>query len=252
VAIVALGILAIMIGALAVVLARDPLPAGAAAESGPALTRLPLVEVQPTVTAPLPRTLVIYYSGDNGWQDGDKAFVQGFADAGLYVVAIDSLHYFVHGRSRTEATADLSAVIDRYARAWGAQRVVLVGYSFGADAMPIIARGLPARQKAMVAETALIAPLGHGELSLRFYSFFNLAGPDAYDTAHELRGLGQGAKGMGRVVCVYGKEDWLAACPDFSPSLVRAVATPGGHIFTGQRATVSRIIADAAAARVSP
>ena len=86
--------------AFAVVLARDPLPADAAPNARPALRELPLVERVP-VRVPASAPLVIYYTGDNGWQDGDLAFTRGLNGFGAPVVVIDSLHYFSLLRSGT-------------------------------------------------------------------------------------------------------------------------------------------------------
>ncbi len=240
-------IVAVMWASLGVVLARDPLPAGAAPDAGERLARLPLVEIKPAPGAAATSTMIVYFSGDNGWQGGDKGFAQGFARAGLPVVAIDSLHYFVRGRSRAGATADLAAVIDHYSARWNAPRVVLVGYSFGADALAVIARRLPPRLKAQVVEMALIAPVGRGELSLRPYALFDLSGPDAYSTTRQLEGWRAAP-----VVCVYGAQDWLAECPHFPQGLVQVARVPGGHTFKGQRENVARVIAAQALNQPSP
>ena len=61
--------------AFVAVLARDPLPGAGAPHAGPALRDLPLVEQTPR-NVPASAPLVIYYTGDNGWQDGDLAFTQ--------------------------------------------------------------------------------------------------------------------------------------------------------------------------------
>jgi type IV secretory pathway VirJ component len=233
----AIAVVVLNIAAFAVVLSRDALPARVAPHRGPALARLPLIET-PSRNAQ-PQAIVVYYTGDNGWQDGDIAFAQGFAQAGLPVVAIDTLHYFVRERTPERAAADLAAVVDRYSQVWGARRVALVGYSYGANVLPVVARRLPPRLRDRIAVIALIAPADRAELVLRPYTLLDVATPGAMSEVEALEQIQELP-----VVCIWGADDWGAACPRFPPSLAKRVSVPGGHRFLGQRARVAAIVAD--------
>ena len=227
--------------AFGVVLARDPLPENAAPHAGAALRALPLVERLPaSVSASAP--LVIYYTGDNGWQDGDLAFTQGLNRFGAPVVVIDSLHYFVRAHTAGDAASDLGRVIDRYSAAWGARPIVLVGYSYGANILPVLAQRLPPGQRRRVALVAMIAPVSRAELVIRPWSLLDIVDdPAAFSVRTELGKLG----GV-RAVCIWGADDHTAACPHLPPALARSLRLPGGHRFLGQRETVARLIAEAA------
>jgi hypothetical protein len=238
-AVLAVGVVVVMAAILGVVLIRDPLPAKGAPAAGPRLEGLPLVEV--VAGPPSGDALMVYYTGDNGWQDGDQAFTAAAARSGLPVVAIDSLHYFIRARSPQGAAADLAAIIDRYSAQWRARRIVLVGYSFGADALPLIARRLPPRLRARVSLIALIGPGGRGELTLRPHSLLSLTGPGAQDVLPALRALGGTP-----AICVYAAADGSAACPDFPDAVIHAVRTPGGHRLMGNYQAVADIVAAAA------
>lgn len=229
--------------AFVTVLARDPLPADGAPHAGAALRDLPLVEQTPRSTAAA-APLVVYFTGDNGWQDGDLAFVQGLNRSGAPVVVVDSLHYFVREHTARAAAADLSRVIDRYSSVWGDRRIVLVGYSYGANVLPVLARRLPPRQRARIALLAMIAPVGRAELVIRPWSLLDVVDdPSAYSDRSELEKAG----GL-RALCIWGADDHRAACPSLPPSLARPVSLPGGHRFLGEREEVAKIIAAAATA----
>jgi type IV secretory pathway VirJ component len=228
--------------AFEVVLARDALPADAAPHAGKALADLPLVEVAPK-GRPASDVLFVYLTGDNGWRDGDVAFTHGIIASGAPVVVLDSLHYFVWGRTPERAAADLARVIEHYSAVWGTRRVVLVGYSYGANVIPVLARRLPPDLRAKVSLIALIAPVAHAELTLRPYSLIDITGPGAYSVASELGKL-QNIP----AICIYGANDRRAACRRLP---AKPVTVPGGHRFEGQRGAVARIIVEAAGQRAS-
>ena len=224
-----------------VVLSRDALPGDRAPHAGAALRALPLVEQTPPVmSAAAP--MVIYYTGDNGWQDGDLAFVHGFNRFGAPVVVIDSLHYFVRAHAAGDAAADLARVIDRYSAVWGPRRIVLAGYSYGADVAPVLARRLAPDLRARIALVAMIAPVGRAELVIRPWSLLNVIDdPHAYSVRSELEHL----RGL-PALCVWGADDPAAACPQFPANLARPARVAGGHRFVGHRAEVAQIILQAA------
>lgn len=89
-------------------------------------------------------TLAVIYSGDGGWAAIDRGLTDGLVRAGTPVVGYSSLRYFRTARTPQGAADDLAATLRRYMAAWGKRRVILVGYSFGADALPKIVPALPA------------------------------------------------------------------------------------------------------------
>jgi type IV secretory pathway VirJ component len=226
--------------AFVVILARDPLSAGAAPHAGRALALMPLIETA-AKAGPVSDALVVYYTGDNGWRANDRGFTQSLATLGAPVVALDTLHYFVRARTPELAAADLAQVIDRYGAAWRRPKIVLVGYSYGANVLPTIVRRLPPRLRARVVLLALIAPVGRADLALRPWSLMDITAPGAPSTLDELEALH-----APQVLCVYGAADVYALCPRLPAALARRVRVEGGHQFVGERDAVTRAIAAAA------
>jgi type IV secretory pathway VirJ component len=226
---------------------RDPLPARAAPHR-PASLDAPLIEVEARAgpaarpggahPADERQTFVILYTGDNGWQPGDKAFARGISDAGLPVLAIDSLRYFSRSPSRAQASRDLAQAIEAYAAVWGRPQVILAGYSFGADALLLLLDRLPPATRARIRGVALIAPGARSDLSLHPYTLFDLDKPTAAAMAPLLAGL----RGL-PATCIYAADDPGAACPRLPAALISPRTASGGHVFKGDRATVARMIA---------
>jgi len=213
------------------------LAAPSAGAEGPAsarLAQLPLVEVAAVGGGD---TLAVLYSGDGGWAGIDAGLAGDFAKAGVPVVGVNSLRYFWNQRSAPEAAADLTAVLDHYMATWRRPKVILVGYSFGADALPAIVSRLSPQLRAHVRLMALVGVGRTGELKFQPGSWLNMSSAGAYPIAPVLAGLGALPR-----VCIFGDHDPHEACTRFSPGEVRAVRLAGGHHFDGDYAPVSAAI----------
>lgn len=219
------------LAAIAPVTVATP-PASAARLAG-----LPLVEVP---TASNGDTLAVFYSGDGGWAGIDRGLAEGFVKAGVPVVGYDSLRYFWSRRTPQAAADDLAAVIRHYQAAWGKKQVILAGYSFGADALPIIVQHLPADLRGQVRIVALLGTDSTGELEFHPGDWLDVGAKGSYPIAPVLASL----KDL-KIVCVYGSEEHGDACPTF-PATVRKIGLPGDHHFNGDYDAVGRALSQAA------
>lgn len=158
-------------------------------------------------------TLAVIYSGDGGWAAIDRGLTDGLVRAGTPVVGYSSLRYFRTARTPQGAADDLAATLRRYMAAWGKRRVILVGYSFGADALPKIVPALPADPRARVRLVALVGLGPEGELAVHPGSWLNRVGPSAYAVAPALTALRDFP-----MVCIYGSREAHSICPGLPPA----------------------------------
>src|SRR6185436_11995175 len=79
-------------------------------------------------------------SGEGGWRSFDRTLARAFTEAGCWVGGVDALKYFWKPQDdRAALAADMRVFATALAQAAGAgadERVVLAGYSFGADIAP--------------------------------------------------------------------------------------------------------------------
>ena len=116
---------------------------------------LPLVEV-PARRGAGGDVLVVLLSGDGGWGRLDRELAARLSAAGYPVVGWNSLRYFMAPRDPAVAADDLSVVMRTYQRRWDRPRVLLVGYSFGADVLPVAVARLDSAARADVAGLVLL------------------------------------------------------------------------------------------------
>ena len=174
--------------------------------------------------APPTDLMAVFYSGDGGWAGLDRQVAAGLAQAGIPVVGVDSLAYFWTARTPAGAGADLARILSGYSRLWHRPRVLLVGYSFGADALPAITRTLPPQFRARIARVGLIG-LGTGaDFQFHLGSWLDVPTAAARPTVPDVVALG----GLD-MVCIRGTEETDSACPLVPPGIVHDTVIDGGH-----------------------
>jgi len=175
-----------------------------------------------------PRTdmMAVLYSGDGGWVGLDRDVAGVLARRGIPVVGMDSLSYFWRQRTPQGAAADLSAIIHDYARQWQRPRILLVGYSFGADVLPSIVGHLPPAQRAQIQRLSLLGLSPTADFQFHLASWLGLDAGPSYPTIPaiaKLRGL--------PMLCIQGTAEKDSACPAIAAGLAERVVVPGGHHF---------------------
>jgi type IV secretory pathway VirJ component len=200
-----------------------PLPPPPASLAG-----LPLVEVPATGAPPAGKdTFAIMLSGDGGWAGLDKKVAAALSAQGVAVVGLDSLRYFWRRRTPQGLAVDLDRIVRYYAVHWKRRRVVLVGYSQGANVLPAAFNRLPEASRRRVAQLVLIG-LEH-KAAWQFHISNWIGSPaDAVPILPEASKLS-----ADDTLCLYGEGDGDALCPDLPAQSVTAEQLPGGHHFNG-------------------
>ena len=102
--------------------------------------------------------LVLYLSGDGGFNSFSNKLCELIAGAGYSVAAIDSKNYFWKKKTPKEIAADVSNTLKNLLSSRQNMRLFVVGYSFGADAVPFIINRLDPAIKKNVKSIVLLEP----------------------------------------------------------------------------------------------
>ncbi|SDI84848.1 Type IV secretory pathway, VirJ component [Pseudomonas flavescens] len=180
----------------------------------------------PVVEAPAPQpgdTVSLFYSGDGGWRDLDRAVAEQMAMRGYPVVGVDTLRYFWQRKSPEQAASDLSELMREYREKWHAKRFVLIGYSFGADVMPALYNRLPDSDKSQVDAVLLLALARSGAFEIHVQGWL---GKDASEAA---TGPELALLPADKVLCVYGSEEAAESGCTQPGAVGEKLQLPGGH-----------------------
>lgn len=209
-----------------------------------ALQGLPVVEVPASGAGD---TLAIFVSGDGGWAGLDKDVAAALAAQGVAVVGVDSLRYFWKARTPAGFAADLTRIVDHYRTQWQRPRLLLIGFSQGADVLPASINQLDPALRAQVQRIVLLSPGRKAEFEF-----------------HVSNWLGSSDRGLpiepevarlpaDRTWCVHGQADADAMCPDLPASSgVHVVTLPGDHHFDGDHDRLAALILQGLGEKATP
>jgi type IV secretory pathway VirJ component len=196
---------------------------------------LPLVEVPSTNGTS--DTLVVFVSGDGGWASIDREISKVLASDGMPVAGLNALQYFWKKRTPEEASRDLGTIIDRYLGGWHKSRVLVVGYSRGADVLPAMVSRLPADTQAKVRMLVLLSPSPKVEFEFHVSDWMHnsSAGIPVKPEVDKL--------GSQRILCLSGLDDSDSLCRELTgrPN-IEIVTLQGSHHFDGGYGKLGQII----------
>jgi type IV secretory pathway VirJ component len=192
----------------------------------------PMVQAQ-TADAVIPvrvsqtmRPLVIFWSGDGGWHgDLDEALGQTFIEQGFDVVALDTNKWFASPRTQAQASQMLAQILHTYGQPRG-RRIVLMGWSYGADVLPLAYNRLAPADKASIQSIILLAGSKTVQLQVTIPERMGLIAGDT-PVVPELQLIPSG-----KLLCVYNQEDRAdSGCLASSLPPTSILGLPGDHAF---------------------
>ncbi len=200
-----------------------------------ATPKLPLVEVP--ATRGNSDTLIVFVSGDGGWAAIDREISKVLADDGMPVIGLNALQYFWTKRTPDAAARDLDSIISRYLAEWRKSRVVLAGYSRGADVLPAMIARLPAETRMKIRSIVLLGPSPKVEFEFHVSDWLRDANA-GIAVKPEVEKLAPAD-----ILCIYGESDHDSLCPALkSQPGVNVLILKGAHHFDGGYANLGRLI----------
>jgi len=197
--------------------------------------QLPLVEL-PTPTHK--HVMAVIYSGDGGWRDLDKQVAEVLVTEGVPVIGVDCLRYFWKRRDPDEIARDLSDILRTYRERWQTPRVVLVGYSFGADILPFAFNRLSSEEQARVVQISMLGPSATASFQFHVTDWLGVSSDtDEVATLPELHRIDPRL-----LQCVFGEDEEDSACPGLQADGVETLETKGGHHFDGNYRRLAGLI----------
>lgn len=177
--------------------------------------------------APRTDTYAIFLSGDGGWANFDEEVSEHLAANGIPVVGISSLRYLWQEKSPARIARDFTRIDEHYRAAFNRKKVLLVGFSLGANTLPFVTAELPDDLRQRLTGLGLIAPETRTGFEIVIGGWFG----QQTGSVEVVPGIDALARYLdpNRVACLHGHDEKLSACPLVSLEDAQTLGFKGGH-----------------------
>jgi type IV secretory pathway VirJ component len=196
---------------------------------------LPITDLPPTRGDA--HRIAIVITGDGGWAGLDRGVAAALNADGVRVIGFSTLKFFWHKQTPDAAAQAIARVIAHYGKTQPDARFVLIGYSFGASLVPVVANRLPDAARARVDGGIMISPDDEAVFEIHVGDWFGSTHhDDALPIGPEI------AASTVPLVCVHGVDESDSFCLKPQPAQVKVVTLPGGHHYNGDYAALGDLI----------
>jgi len=183
-------------------------------------------------------TIAIFLSGDGGWRKIDIVIADKLASEGIHVVGVNCNKYFRKKRTPDETARDIGILIDSYRGKLKRNRVMLIGYSFGADIVPFIINRFSSETRSNIAGAVMLSVAGNSTFLVNADEWTGRVKGE-YTTLPEIHRVENTP-----LLFICGGDDKASITHDLDKKKYDIVLTEGGHYFDGDYAYLAGIILD--------
>ena len=189
---------------------------------------LPLVQVPVSTSGD---RLAVLLTGDGGWRKIDAAIAERLRTREIPTIGLDTAAYYRTRRTPEESAAALESIIREYREKWHRDKVIVIGFSRGADVLPFMINRLPADVRSSIIVIALLGP--EPLIDFKFHPWWEIF--HGHEKQFPVKPEVDKLRGEG-VLCVYGLREKDSLCPLLDGAAFTLIAEPGGHHFGGNYA----------------
>ena len=178
---------------------------------------------------------VILLTGNGGFRNLVQSVTHYLNFKKVSVLAINTKKYLWSEKKPAQIGRDLETLIDRYYSKWGQKKVVIMGYSMGAEVLPFAINCMEDKYSHEILDLILIGPWQKAtfKVALRDYYFEVNKGTDIYTELLKMRT---------KKVYIICDDNEYSICHKDLEGVIDHDFLKGGHHFGGDYNTLSKLI----------
>jgi len=183
--------------------------------------------------------LVIYLTGDGGWNSFNQSMVREIEKQGYGVVTLNTRKYFWSEKTPVGFANDFERLSNYYLKEWGKSSLIIVGYSFGADVAGFLPNRLSVELKNKIKKIVLLSPSASTDFIIRLSDMMggneNINRKYKVDPEIEKAGL--------PVVCIFGIDEVMSLKNQLEKNKNLIInELPGDHRYNNDFSLVLKMI----------
>lgn len=193
---------------------------------------LPIIEARSTGTGDY---YVIFFTGNGGWRNLVRSVTHYLNERNISVVAINTKKYLWSEKLPAQIGCDLESLVARYDRKWSGKKVVIMGFSMGAEVLPFAVNCMGAKFTSEIYDLILISPWQKATFKVKIRDYFSEVNSGA-DLLNELSKI---KIKRGYIIC--DDTEFSISHKDLN-GIIDYDLLGGGNHFGGNYVTLSKLI----------
>ena len=180
---------------------------------------------------------IFYISGDGGLNKFSNELCSSINQRGFEVAALDAKSYFWDKKTPEQTASDVSNFLLRKINYRKDQKIVLIGYSFGADVLPFILERLPETIQNKLILSILMASSGSTDMEIHLSDMFGSGKKRSMDVLTELNKLNHE-----KILILNSSDEHGLDAKKITLKNYSLKTLPGGHHFDGDIDEITKTI----------
>ena len=197
------------------------------------ISQLPVIVLTGSDTT-LP--LILYISGDGGWNKFSSSFMDTMNKKGYPVVGLNAKEYFWHRKDATVTAKDVAYLISACMTTMKLKKVVMIGYSMGADVMPFVVTRCKKEIHDKLKYVVLMSPSATTDFEVHVADILGIGNASGQSVAAEINKISQ------PILIVFGQNENAFPMKAITIKNYKVNKLPGGHHYDGNPAAVCNLI----------
>jgi type IV secretory pathway VirJ component len=183
------------------------------------------------------KPIVFYISGDGGWNNFSTKLASAINVNGFRVASLNAREYFWNKKTVEQSAHDVcNNLVKEYGHLQN-EKIIFIGYSFGADVLPFIINQLPAGIREKISGLILLAPSSSTDFEIHVSDIIGFSNSRKFPVADAVNALQ-----IPKTVAVFGADDKNFPLQSIHLKNFTAFTLPGGHHFEGNTDELAQIM----------
>ncbi len=183
------------------------------------------------------KPLIFYISGDGGMNKFSTSLCEALHNKGFDVSALNARTYFWDKKTPEKTATDVTVFLAQKMVGRKNQQIVMIGYSFGADVLPFILKGISKNIDDKILVSFLMASSGNTDFEIHWADIFGGNTKRRLDVVAEINKLTDE-----KIVIISASDDKTLAVNNITLKRFTHEVLPGGHHFDGDTQEIVKVI----------
>jgi len=173
------------------------------------------------------KPLIFYISGDGGFNKFSTSFMKSLNKEGYAVIGLNAKDYFWDKKKPVEAASAIEQAINESNKEWNKKKIVLIGYSFGADVSPFMLTHFSPAFSNKVSHLILLSPSAKTDFEIHVLQMFGWGKETGESVPAEINKI------VKAVTIIVGDDENEFPFDQLTIKNKQIIKMPGGHHYDG-------------------